>query len=78
MITAGESRIARIVAVSIDGKVVPPCGRCREFMFQIDTANLRSTVVILGPGRVAKLEALLPHPYMEVWDAKLPGGPRPE
>ncbi len=78
MITAGESRIAKIVTVSIDGKIVPPCGRCREFMFQIDTANLQSTVVILGPGRVAKLEALLPHPYTEVWDAKLRGGPRPE
>src|SRR5512140_473134 len=73
MITAGESRIAKIVAVSSDGKVLPPCGRCREFMFQIDTANLRSTVIILGPGRIAKLEALLPHPYTEVWDAKLPG-----
>jgi cytidine deaminase len=76
MITAGESRIAKIVAVSSDGKVLPPCGRCREFMFQIDTANLRSTVVVLGPGRVAKLEALLPHPYTEVWDAKLPGAAR--
>jgi cytidine deaminase len=73
MITAGESRIAKIVAVSSDGKVLPPCGRCREFMFQIDTANLRNTIVILGPNRVAKLEALLPHPYTEVWDAGLPG-----
>ena len=72
MITAGESRIAKIVAVSSDGKVLPPCGRCREFMFQIDSANLHSTIVILGPGRVAKLEALLPHPYTEVWDAGLP------
>ncbi len=72
MITAGESRIAKIVAVSMDGKIVPPCGRCRELMFEIDTANLRSTVVILGPNRVAKLEALLPHPYTEVWDADLP------
>src|SRR5512142_3309315 len=71
MITAGESRIAKIVAVSSDGKVLPPCGRCREFMFQIDTANLNSTIVILGPNRIAKLEALLPHPYTEVWDAGL-------
>jgi cytidine deaminase len=72
MITAGESRIAKIVAISSDGKVLPPCGRCRELMFQIDTANLGSTVVILGPGRVAKLEALLPHPYTEVWDTQRP------
>ena len=72
MITAGESRIAKIVAVSMDEKVMPPCGRCRELMFEIDTANLRSTIVILGPNRVAKLEALLPHPFTEVWDAELP------
>ena len=78
MLTAGESRIAKIVAISSDGKILPPCGRCREFMFQIDTANLRSTVVVLGAGRVAKLEALLPHPYTEVWDAGLRGGPRTE
>ncbi len=78
MITAGESRIAKIVAVSMDGKIVPPCGRCRELMFEIDTANLHSTVVILGPNRVAKLEALLPHPYTEVWDAELPDAASPD
>lgn len=67
MITAGETAIARVVAVSSDGKVLPPCGRCRELMYEIDEANLASTEVILAEDRTAKLEELLPHPYHEVW-----------
>jgi len=68
MITAGESRIAKIVAVSRDGKILPPCGRCREFMFEIDTINLALTEVILGKNNTVKLQELLPHPYTEVWN----------
>jgi len=67
MLTAGESRIARIVAVAEGGVVLPPCGRCREFMVQIDRANLTTTQVILGPERAETLQQLLPHPYDEVW-----------
>jgi len=67
MLTAGESRIARIVAVWGEGTVLPPCGRCREFMYEIDAANLESTEVILGEDQVVKLKDLLPHPYHEVW-----------
>lgn len=36
MITNGESRIDKVVAVMGDGKVGPPCGACREFMMQLD------------------------------------------
>lgn len=67
MITAGESRIAKIVAVWGEETVLPPCGRCREFMYQIDAANLTETDVILGVDRAVKLQELLPHPYDEVW-----------
>jgi cytidine deaminase len=67
MITAGESAIAKIVAVWGDGVVLPPCGRCREFMVQIDSTNYTNTEVILGEDRVEKLKDLLPHPYDEVW-----------
>ena len=69
MITAGESRIAQIVAVCEGDIVLPPCGRCREFMYQIDSANLGETEVILGAENVVKLKDLLPHPYDEVWSA---------
>ncbi|MBS3966917.1 MAG: hypothetical protein KGZ60_06675 [Truepera sp.] len=67
MVTAGESGIAKIVAVWGDGVVLPPCGRCREFMYQIDSANYTQTEVILGENRAVKLSELLPHPYDEVW-----------
>ena len=68
MITAGETSISRIVAVWGDGVVLPPCGRCREFMYQIDNTNLSTTDVILGENQVVKLKELLPHPYHEVWN----------
>jgi cytidine deaminase len=67
MITAGESQIAKIVAVWGENTVLPPCGRCREFMYEIDEANLATTDVILGEDSVVKLKDLLPHPYHEVW-----------
>jgi cytidine deaminase len=64
MVTAGEYRIAKIVAVwrdERDGKlyVLPPCDRCREFIRQIDESNL-DTEVILGLSKTARLRELLP------------------
>jgi cytidine deaminase len=63
MVTSGEYAIARIVAVWRDDDervtVLSPCGRCREFMRQIDDSNLGATVV-LGHGRTAPLRDLLP------------------
>lgn len=56
-------RIATIVAVwrSDEGAlyVMPPCGRCRQFIHQIDPANI-NTRVVLGRGRAATLAELLP------------------
>lgn len=64
MVTAGEYRIAKIVAVWRDDggrlHVLPPCGRCREFMRQVDPGNLGSEVV-LGRADTAVLAELLPH-----------------
>ena len=67
MVTNGESRISKIVEVWGENTVLPPCGRCRELMYEIDEANLEHTDVILGENRVAKLKDLLPHPFHEVW-----------
>lgn len=36
MITNGESKIDKLVAVETDGKVGAPCGACRELMMQLD------------------------------------------
>jgi cytidine deaminase len=64
MVTAREYRIERIVAVWKDDSgvtyVLPPCGRCREFIRQIDEGNLDAEV-ILGRDRVVKLKELLPY-----------------
>ncbi|RMI44633.1 cytidine deaminase family protein [Streptomyces triticirhizae] len=63
MVTAREYRIARVVAVwrGEDGalRVLPPCGRCREFIRQIDPANL-DTEVVLGRAETPPLRDLLP------------------
>jgi cytidine deaminase len=48
MVTGREYRIAKVVAVWRNDEgvlhVLPPCGRCREFMRQIDPANLKATI----------------------------------
>jgi len=67
MITHGEQSISKIVAVLGDGTILPPCGRCREFMHQIDPSNLDRTEVLLGDDQVVKLRELLPHPWDEMF-----------
>lgn len=61
--TAGKYRIRKIVAVWRDedgvAYVLPPCGRCREFIRQIDEDNLE-TDVVLGVNETSRLKDLLP------------------
>jgi cytidine deaminase len=63
MVTAGEFRIEKIVAVWKDDTgatyVISPCGRCREFIHQIHPDNL-ATDVIMAADSVMKLADLLP------------------
>ena len=40
MIKNGETKIRRIVAATAKGAILPPCGRCRELLFQVDATNL--------------------------------------
>jgi cytidine deaminase len=65
MITAGETRIQKVVAVSANGKVLPPCGRCREILFQVDRGNLEAEIV-LGRERIGTLAELLPERWQEL------------
>lgn len=46
MVTAGESRIVRMVAVYKNGDIIPPCGRCREFVSQIHDENMACEVLL--------------------------------
>lgn len=62
MITAGESKISKLIAVYKDGTVVPPCGRCREFISQIHDENYKCEVMIQDHVIVA-IGDLLPYPW---------------
>ncbi len=59
MLTNNETKIAKLVAVSVKHDIVPPCGRCREFMVQIDNDNLNTEILLND--KVYKLSELLPH-----------------
>ena len=65
MVTAGETHIAKIVAVYEDESILPPCGRCREFISQIDDHNDQCEI-LLPDRKVVTLSQLLP----ERWDAR--------
>lgn len=48
MITNGESRIKRVIAVDWDGKAMPPCGACRELMAQLMPKDYRGIEIMLN------------------------------
>ena len=62
MITNGESRIDKVVAIMPDGRVGPPCGACREFMMQLDKDS-GDIEILLDPEteKTVKLNELVPH-----------------
>jgi cytidine deaminase len=66
MITQGETQVTKVVAVACDGRLIPPCGRCRELLYQIDRRNLK-TQIIFGSERTLLLEELLPERWQEHW-----------
>ncbi|MGI6256069.1 MAG: cytidine deaminase family protein [Acutalibacter sp.] len=57
MVTAGESRVEKIVAVNWDKKILPPCGRCREFLMQLGNPD---TLVLVAENTAVKVQDLLP------------------
>jgi len=61
MLKHRETRIQMIVAVS-EGGILPPCGRCRELMMQLNEEN-RQTKVVVAEDKVIALQKLLPHPW---------------
>jgi cytidine deaminase len=62
MLKGRETEIDMIVAVSDDGPL-PPCGRCRELLVQVDSRNL-DTAVILPGGRRSRVRDLLPDHWL--------------
>ena len=62
MITSGESRIKRVIAVGWDGKAMPPCGACRELMAQLMPKDYRGIDIMLNneKNEIVTLGALTP------------------
>ncbi len=58
MLKHRETQIDMIVAVTKDS-IIPPCGRCRELMFQVNDKN-KLTKVYLTEERYVTLNELLP------------------
>ena len=62
MITAGESHVVKMVAINKRGNVLPPCGRCREFISQLNDKNIEAEVLI-NRNKAVKLIDLLPYDW---------------
>lgn len=60
MFTAGEYRAQRVCAVAADGRVLSPCGACREFMMQLGEGAGEIEVLLDREGRTATLRELMP------------------
>ena len=62
MITAGESHVLKMIAVNWDGKILPPCGRCREFVNQLHPDNFKAEIMV-NEKKVVTLRELLPYDW---------------
>ena len=62
MLKNRQTHIIAAVAVTGDS-IVPPCGRCRELMAQVDARNLGASI-ILSSERVVTLSDLLPECWL--------------
>lgn len=62
MITNGEHRIKKVIAVMPDGKTGAPCGACRELMVQLMPEDYRDVEIMLDyeAGKVITLGELTP------------------
>lgn len=62
MITNGEDAIKRVIAINRDGKAIPPCGACREFMTQLMPEDYRNIEIMMDyeNKRVVTLGELTP------------------
>lgn len=63
MLKDKQTRVIAMIALSHDAKILPPCGRCRELLVQIDARN-KETEVTVAEGKIVKLAELLPFPWL--------------
>ena len=62
MLTAGEKSLNRVITIDSAGKAIPPCGSCRELMFQLMPDRSQHIQIMLDyqHGRIVTLDALTP------------------
>ncbi len=62
MLTNGENRLTKVLAVMPDGKCGAPCGACRELMVQLMPEGYRDVEIMMDyeSGRVMTLGELTP------------------
>ena len=69
-VAAGERKFQRLAVVADTGRLTPPCGACRQVIWEL----CGNTEIILanlkGKTKVVRSRDLLPHPF----DASLLGG----
>ncbi len=64
MVANGETEIKKIVAIH-HRKVIPPCGKCRELLYELNKKNLEAEVIVSEKEKV-KLKELLPDRWQNV------------
>lgn len=62
MLKKDEYVIKKIVAVR-RGKVVPPCGKCRQFILDMAEEN-QNTKVLVNETTVVEMKELMPYPFI--------------
>ena len=61
MITNSKSKIDKVVAIVPNGKLVSPCGTCREYMMQLDKDSGKIEILIdYENHKTVRLKELLP------------------
>ena len=62
MLTAGQNRVEMIVAVNWNRDILPPCGRCREFLMQLGNPD---ALVLVAKDTAVKVKDLLPFSWQD-------------
>lgn len=67
MITNGESRISKVLAIMPDGRTGAPCGACRELMTQLMPEDYSDIEIMLDyeAGKVVTLGELTPEWWIQ-------------
>ena len=62
MLTHGEHRISKVLAIMPDGSCGAPCGACRELMVQLMAGHYQDVEIMLdyATGRTVKLGEITP------------------